>query len=177
MRNLLLGIIIVLLLAGVGFVAFKVALKGPLIGLCSSKTPSFINSLCPSTSGGEDITASKATFKCSWADSSCSPITPSPNSGNLKVLVTVNGQPGKKIEIDTWTSPQPGSDKESFVKYTDAGGTALFEGIPAGTYYLTSNSNSFPKEYTTALESFSPQSVEVTAGSTTEKSINLNTAP
>lgn len=175
MRNLLLGILIVLLLGGVAFFGFRAALAGPLNGLC--KTLPFTESLCPSSSGGEDITNSKATFKCSWVDNSCSPITPSANSGNLKVTVTVNGQPGKKIEIDTWTSAQPGGDKESLVKYTDAEGIALFEGIPSGTYFLTSNSNSFPKEYTTALKSFSIQKIEVIEGSTAEISINLNTGP
>jgi hypothetical protein len=177
MRNLLLGIVIVLLLAGVGFIVFKVALKGPLSGLCSNAPLPFISSLCPSTTSGGDITVSKATFKCSWADSSCSPIVPSANSGNLKITVTVNGEPGKKIEIDTWTSPQPGGDKESFVKYTDQQGIAFFEGIPAGIYYLTSNTNSFPKQYTNAWESFSPERVEVAASSTTERSINLVTTP
>ena len=172
MRNLLLALVVILLLLGV-FFGLKAALAGPLNGLCTAS--SLVGRLCPSSSWPEDITTSKATFKCSWVENSCSPITPYPNSGNLKVTITVNGQPGRKIEVDTWTSAQPGTDKESFVKYTDKAGVALFEGIPAGVYYLTSNTTSFPKEYGNAADSFGAQRAEVSAGTTAEIEIKLTT--
>lgn len=185
MKKIILGLVFLLILLGLGGFGFKVALSGPMSGLCQTRAPlfmglrpGFIDALCPPVIRDDaDIRNSKTAVKCDFTAHKCDFFTPSTSSGDLKVIITVDGQPGKKIEVDTWPGPHPGSGNESYVKYSDDSGTAFFKGIPSGIYYLSTNSNSFPKEYQNAETTFGIPKVEVVKDQTTEVKIDLHSQP
>lgn len=95
------------------------------------------------------------------------------DSGNFKITLTVDGKPGKRIEVDLWFKPSPGG--ESFVKNTDEKGVAFFNGIPSGVYYPSTNLTNFPKEYGNAYKTWSWEKVAIVKGETAEMKVDLHT--
>lgn len=171
MKKILIILIILLLLGGLGVLGFRF-LSGPINGLCQSNPSLFrfaaFNNLCANLK-------LSSTQKCNFENHTCENFIPQKDSGNFKITITINGQPGKGMEIDLWFKPSPGGD--SFLKNTDSNGIALFEGIPPGTYYPSTNLSNFPKEYGNAYQNWTWTNVEIVKGKTTEMKMDLHSSP
>jgi len=161
MKKYILGFISALILIGLIYVGYKIF-------------PKPYNWERPAGKPFIDVKNSKTAVICYWKQNYCDYFTPSTDSGSLKVLVTVDGKPGKEIEVNLWTSQKPGGSDEFYTKYTDDNGVAFFEGITSGTYYPNYNLNGFPKEYGNAYTAWETQKVEVIKGTTKEVTINLS---
>ncbi len=128
----------------------------------------FLNNLCTSIN-------LNSTLKCSYITHTCENVISQKDSGDYKITITVNGKPGKGIEVDLGVNSGPTGD--SYVKTTDYNGIAVFKGIPPGVYYQSANLSNFPKEYGDAYKTWSWENVEIVEGKTTEMKIDLHTTP
>lgn len=170
----LLGVLVV------GYAGVRLGLAGPFNEICKSLKPlfwgirpEFINSTCKQI---EDSRRAKTTLLCNWKSHSCNLVQSGPETGELKVRVTVDGKPGKNIEVDLWTSSQPGGADESYIIYTDGNGLAWFKGIPPGVYYPGNNLSGFPKEYGDAYLTWEMLPAQVVKGQSQEAVIALTRA-
>ncbi|HLD96460.1 MAG TPA: hypothetical protein VI794_01965 [Patescibacteria group bacterium] len=115
--------------------------------------------------------------RCNFRTETCEPITANAETGVLKVTTTVDGQVGKGIEIDLFSRPQPEEavNFDAYVKISNRDGIALFEAVPAGTYYIFFNNTGFPKEFGEP-EGLGPvgQKVVVVKGQTKEANLDLS---
>lgn len=129
----------------------------------------------PAIKNDEDIRSAKVAVKCDYKNHSCDYFTPPADGGNLKVTITINAKPGKKIPVLLWKTFNPASDPkdEAYVKYTDENGIAFFEGIPSGAYFPNYNLIGFPKEYGGAYNSWTTSKVEISKGKTAEITLSL----
>lgn len=60
--------------------------------------------------------------------------------GDLKIIVTNNGQPVKNLEIDVAENPGQPQQRDE----TDKNGVVLFESLPIGSYAIYFNLGNFP---------------------------------
>lgn len=112
------------------------------------------------------------TLKCSYVTHTCENLIPQEDSGNYKITLTVNGKPGKGIEVNLGQNAGPIGD--SYVKTTDHNGVAIFKGIPPGVYYQSANLDNFPKEYGDAYKSWTWVTITVIKGKTGEMKMDLH---
>ncbi len=175
MKKVFLLVIIILILGGLGYLGLKAALSGPFNRICKTRAPLFLglrpallDNLC------EAISAN-TTLKCNFNTHTCENFAPLKDSGDFKIILTVDGRPGKKIEIDLWFKPSPGG--ESLVKNTDEKGVAFFKGIPPGVYYPSTNLTNFPKQYGNASETWTWESATIVKGKATEMKMDLHSSP
>lgn len=142
----ILGVILILaILAGLGYLGYKYF------------WPTSVNQL-----GGPTI---EAQF-CDTDSHTCAPITPDVNSGTLKITITAGGKSVNGLEVDVGT--KPGAAKY-YMMLTDTSGAVVFNGIPTGSYSIYFNGNNFPKQFG------DPPSVpvEILISQTTQKTIDL----
>ncbi len=74
----------------------------------------------------------------------CGDFSKTADSGTLRVVLFSKSGPPGGIEVDA--GAKPGAD-HYYMKFSDNSGVALFEGIPAGNYYIYFNGNNFPTKY------------------------------
>lgn len=175
MKKVFLAVLVLIFLGGLGYVGVKAVLSGPFNGICKTRAPLFLGIRPTLLDNICEAINSNTTLKCNFDTHTCENFTPQKDSGNLKITITIDGKPGKGIEVDLWAKPSPGG--ESYVKNTDEKGIALFKGIPSGVYYPSSNLTNFPKEYGNAYKTWSWENVEIAKGKTAEMKIDLHTTP
>lgn len=175
MKKIILGLIVLLILGGGVFLGIRVALEGPYNGLCKTRAPLFLGIRPALLDNICEAISSNTTLKCNFDTHTCENFIAQKDSGNFKITLTVDGKPGKNIEVDLWFKPSPGG--ESFVKNTDEKGRAFFKGIPSGVYYPSTNLTNFPKEYTNAYKTWSWENIAIVKGKTAEMEIDLHTTP
>jgi len=88
--------------------------------------------------------------------------------GDLKAIITADGEPVRRLEVDV--ADRPGA-AQYYLKLTDEAGMALFNNLPAGSYKIYFNLNTLPGEYEGSAGT--TIGVEVIAGKTTEQKIEL----
>lgn len=115
------------------------------------------------------------TLKCSYVTHTCENLIPQEDSGNYKITLTVNGKPGKGIEVDLGLNAGPIGD--SYIEVTDVNGVAIFKGIPPGAYYQGVNLSNFPKEYGDAYKTWTWSKVTISKGETIEMKMDLHSNP
>lgn len=162
-------------MGGLGYLGLKAALSGPFNRICKTRAPLFLGIRPALLDNVCSAISSKSILKCNFDTHTCENFIPQKDSGNFKIIITVNGKPGKGVEIDLWFKNTPGG--ESFVKNTNASGVALFEGIPPGIYYPSTNLTNFPKEYGNAYQNWTWQNVEIVKRKTTEVKMDLHSSP
>ena len=82
------------------------------------------------------------------------------------MLITALDKPVKDLEVDV--GDLPGSSVY-YMKLTDAKGIAIFNGLPAGSYFVYFNSTNFPSKFGTSPTG----GTSVTSGQTTDINIDL----
>lgn len=169
------GLIIILFLGGLVYLGIKTALSGPFKEICQTRAPLFLGFRPPILDSLCEKLKAEATLKCNFDTHACANYTAQKEAGNFKIILTIDGKPGKGIEVDLWFKPSPGG--ESFVKNTDGKGTAFFKGIPPGVYYPSTNLTNFPKEYGNAYNTWTWAKVTVIKGETTETKMDLHSTP
>lgn len=178
MKKLILIFVSLLVIVGLGYGSYKI-LSGS--DICKTRRPLFmgfrpviIDKLCPPViRSDEDIKNARVAVLCNWKKHTCEYFKPQKDSGNLKLTITINGMPGKRIEVSLWTTQKPPDSDEAYIKYTDDNGVAFFEGITSGTYYPNYDLSKFPKEYGNAYVTWDAKAVEVVKDTTREVIINL----
>lgn len=165
-------LVIILIFASVTMVGGALVQSGELARFCKNN-PSLLrfavlNSLCVRIN-------SEATLKCSYNTHTCENVIPQKNSGDYKITLTVDGKPGKGIEVDLGVNQGPIGD--SYIKTTDENGIALFKGIPAGVYFQSVNLSNFPKEYGNAYKTWTWSNVTIIEGKVAEVKMDLHTSP
>ena len=148
MNKLLIIVMVLILLAGGGFLVYR--------NYFSSKTA--VTSSEP---------AKNQTQVCDLQKQTCMVNSKTTNSGSLKVSIVSSGAPVKSLEVDIGIKP---GASQYYLKFTGEDGIALFEGIPAGSYVIYFNQESFPS----GLIEPAPQAINVLAGQTTQTNINLS---
>jgi hypothetical protein len=156
MRNFIRGLVLVLFLSGLVFGSYQLFL--------------FIKNRQTASPPGDE----QPVQKCNFKEGTCAPVTATAETGQVRVLVTVEGKMGAAIEVDLFTTPNPEDNLVAYVKVSDQDGKALFEAVPAGTYYVFFNNTGFPKEFGEA-EGLGPvgQKVEIVKGQTGEFNLDL----
>jgi hypothetical protein len=144
MKKILIFIIVLVILAGLGYVGFKF--------FWPSKN----------TSGGPP----KGVQLCDIDAQTCSVIPKSANSGILQITINNTGKPVGDLEVDVGT--KPGATKY-YMGLTDANGVIAVDGIPAGSYFIYFNNGNFPTEF--GNPPLVP--VSISTGQTTKKTIDL----
>ncbi len=175
MKKIILGLIIILLLSGLTYAGVKMTRSELFKGICKTRAPLFLG-IRPSVLDEicVRLNANK-TLKCNFDTHTCEDFLAQKDSGNFKITLTVDGKPGKGIEVNLWFKPSPGG--ESLVKNTDEKGIAIFKGIPPGVYYPSTNLTNFPKEYGNAYKTWTWAVVTVIKGETAEIKIDLHSTP
>jgi hypothetical protein len=112
--------------------------------------------------------------RCNFKEGTCVPVTATAETGQVRILVTVEGKPGSFIEVDLFTTPNPEDNLVAYVKISSQDGVALYEAVPAGTYYVFFNNSNFPEEFGEP-EGLGPvgQKVVITKKQTQEVNLDL----
>ncbi len=171
MKKFVFALIIILALVGLIVVGGKTIWSGELSKFCKTNPSllrfTLVNNLC--------VSANKEfTQKCSYTTHTCENVIPQEGSGSYKITITVNGNPGKGIEVDMGVNQGPTGD--SFINTTDGNGIAIFKGIPPGVYYQSINLANFPKEYGDAYKSWTWATVTIVKGKITEMKMDLHSS-
>lgn len=146
MNKIVLGIIVLLILTGAGFVGYKYFFSGS-----------------SNQAGGPPSGAQL----CDVEKESCGAIPVYTNSGTLEITISGVGRPVSGLEVDI--GDRPGATK-FYMSLTDANGVAVFGGIPAGDFTVYFNGNTFPGQFGEPPL----QTVSVISGQTTKININLS---
>lgn len=146
MKKIVFIVVILVVLAGLGYAGYKNFMPG-------SKNES----------GGGPPTGAQL---CDVNSHSCSVIQKTADSGTLKIIITASGKSVGSLEVDV--AAKPGAPKY-YMALTDNNGTAVFDGIPAGSYFIYFNGNNFPTQFGDPPT----ESVNVISGQTVQKNINL----
>jgi hypothetical protein len=145
MKKVLIFIVILVILAGLGYFGFK-----------------FFWPASKNTSGGPP----KTVQLCDIDSQTCGVVPKSANPGILQITIANEGKPVGNLEVDVGV--KPGATKY-YMGLTDTGGVISVDGIPAGNYFIYFNNGNFPVEF--GNPPLVP--VSVLAGQTTKKSIDL----
>ncbi len=148
MKKILFPILVVMLLVGLGLVGYNYFQAGS-----NSRS---------NQSGGPPNEAQL----CKVDSHTCTVIPKSANSGAVKITISASGKSVGDLEVDLGTKP---GAPQYYMKLTDANGTAIFDGIPAGSYVIYFNSNNFPQQF----GSPPTETVTVGSGQTSVKNIDL----
>lgn len=172
MKRIVFILVIILVFGGATAIVARAIESGELRKFCEAN-PSLlrfgiINKLC--TEAKRNIT-----LKCSYETHACENVVPQKDSGDYKITITVNGKPGKGIEVDLGQNAGPIGDQ--YIKVTDMNGVAIFRGVPPGTYYQGMNLDVFPKEYGDAYKTWTWAKVTIIEGKTAEMKMDLHSNP
>ncbi len=170
-KKLVLSLVLVLVIGGLIIVGIVLSDSGPLGDFCKTN-PSLLrfavlNNLCTRLN-------LNATLKCSYDTHICENVNPRKDSGGYKITITVNGKPGKGVEVDMGVNSGPTGD--SYIKTTDKNGVAFFKGIPPGVYYQGVNLENFPKEYGDAYKTWTWARITIVEGKMAEMKMDLHTS-
>jgi hypothetical protein len=146
-KKVLLILVLTLVLGGLGFAGYKYYLSHQATS--TQNTPE-----------------AGSTQLCDLKKNTCNSFEATSDSGTLRITLVNGSDPAPDLEVDLGS--RPGAE-QYYMKMTDAGGVALFEGIPAGSYVIYFNLNAFPSAYGTPQT----QSVTVVKGQTETLEIQL----